>query len=157
MPARAGQATLFVPTGGVDTISSLRAPCGGGVPTQKVDVQVVPLDEFAAAQQVATVDLIKLDVEGGEMEVLAGAERLLRERQPCWMFEALDVTAAAWQGSGRALVERFLELGHQVFEFTPEGWLQPHELKTAYPHVSNCNLLAVPAGKVDQIRQLLVP
>lgn len=45
-----------------------------------VEVQVVTLDDYIAAAALADVTLLKLDVEGFELNALRGAERSLRER-----------------------------------------------------------------------------
>jgi len=44
-------------------------------------VSVVPLDQEAIRLGIERFDLIKIDVEGHESKVLAGATRLLRERR----------------------------------------------------------------------------
>jgi hypothetical protein len=146
---------LFIPTRGVDTIASLRRPGVGHGRSRSVLVDVVALDDFTAARQVTNIDLIKLDVEGAEMDVLAGAREMMRRTQPCWLFEALDSTAGSWGNSGRMLVDRFAALDHALFEFTPEGRLLPHVPRNAYPLDSNCNLLAVPSARVSRVAPLL--
>lgn len=45
----------------------------------RTPVDIVSLDTWAAAQGVARVDCVKIDVQGAELGVLQGAERLLRE------------------------------------------------------------------------------
>jgi len=44
-------------------------------------VATTTLDEFVDRNSIGTVDLLKIDVEGHELEVLRGAERLLQRRQ----------------------------------------------------------------------------
>ena len=146
---------FFIPTRGVDTIASLRRAGVGNGRLRSVVVDVVALDNFAAARQVANIDLIKLDVEGAEMDVLAGAREVMRRTRPCWLFEALDSTAESWGNSGRKLVDRFVESGHALYEFTPEGRVQAHAPRVAYPLDSNCNLLAVPGNQLDRVAPLL--
>ncbi len=141
--AKKSTVTLFVPTRGVDTISSLRPPGRTDAPVQRIEVELVSLDDVLAERHLIEVDLIKLDVEGAEPQVLDGAVQLLARQRALWLFEALDSTSAEFGGSARALVDRFAA-GHALFEFTPEGWLQPHAPRDSYPHDSNCNLLAVP-------------
>lgn len=156
--AARGKSEMFIPVGGVDTISSLRRPTIGTGVTRQVEVEVLPLDEFVGAVRPANDCFVKLDVEGGELAVLAGAQRFIREQRPLWMFETIDATAATWGTTARALVERFIALDHEIFSFTPEGLLQPHELRSRYPdpaEESNCDLLAVPAEKTHLIRHLL--
>lgn len=42
-----------------------------------VEVRLATLDGFCAEQAIAHVDILKLDVQGGEFDVLTGAQRLL--------------------------------------------------------------------------------
>lgn len=151
--ARRQRSGLFVPTRGVDTTSSLRLNAAGPCP-QRIDVEVFTLDEIVAARGLRAVDLVKLDVEGAESAVLDGATHVLRNFAPLWIFEALDVTAAAWGTSGRDLVARFVDMGHAVFEFREDGRLGRHQLRSAYPLDSNCNLLAVPINKCGIVAAL---
>jgi len=57
------------------------------------------------------VDLIKIDVEGAELQVLAGAERLLSEQHPVLLFEHAAYTAAAY-GTTPAMLHTLLVERH---------------------------------------------
>lgn len=48
-------------------------------------VRVVALDDYFAPEQ--KIALLKVDVEGAEMDVFKGAERILRESRPTLVFE----------------------------------------------------------------------
>jgi FkbM family methyltransferase len=50
-------------------------------------VEGTTLDHFAAEAGLDRVDLVKVDVEGGEQSVLAGAARLLHHLRPSWIIE----------------------------------------------------------------------
>jgi FkbM family methyltransferase len=52
-----------------------------GVPAGRTEVEVASLDAFAAERGLDRVDVLKLDVQGGELGALQGAARLLRERR----------------------------------------------------------------------------
>jgi FkbM family methyltransferase len=52
--------------------------------------------------------LIKIDVEGGEVEVLEGARRTLRERRPAVIFESTDTMAE--------LSDYFAGMGYEIHE-----------------------------------------
>jgi FkbM family methyltransferase len=52
------------------------------------EVQIVPLDEFLEKEGNPAIGLVKMDVEGMEMEVLAGATRTLAEWGPIIYAEA---------------------------------------------------------------------
>ena len=49
-------------------------------PDQTIDVQAVTLDEFCSAEGLGEVDLLKVDIQGGEALALEGAARLLGRR-----------------------------------------------------------------------------
>jgi FkbM family methyltransferase len=85
--------------------------------SQLVPVSTLDLilgDRFAGRRM-----LVKIDVEGAELAVLRGAERLLRrEPRPTWMIE---VCLAEFHPGGanpdyRATFERFWEAGYEVRE-----------------------------------------
>jgi FkbM family methyltransferase len=61
-----------------------------------VEVPTVTLDETLAPQgSDAPIDLIKVDVEGWEVEVLRGSTRILREKRPVWLIEIHSAAALA--------------------------------------------------------------
>lgn len=51
-----------------------------------VRVRVVTLDQLIAAREIATPDVIKVDIEGGEAEMLRGAKRLLESGHTTWLI-----------------------------------------------------------------------
>jgi FkbM family methyltransferase len=54
---------------------------------ERMTVPGVRLDDLVYEQGIDPPDVIKLDVEGGELQVLAGMSRLLRERRPTIIAE----------------------------------------------------------------------
>jgi FkbM family methyltransferase len=49
-----------------------------GAVLEKIKVQSITLDDFAAQQGIARIDLLKMDIEGAEIRALEGARDLLR-------------------------------------------------------------------------------
>ena len=89
-------------------------------PQQQIEswqsVQVTTLDEFIAANNIQRVALMKIDVEGGEVNVLRGASRLLNsDHPPVILCEFCDLTAAGFQSSGRKLYDTFVSFGYQLY------------------------------------------
>ena len=77
---RSGVLTLYMPS--VDSPEASLEPIEGA---QKIDVPVVSLDDyFAPGERIA---MLKVDVEGHELDVFKGAERILREDRPFLLFE----------------------------------------------------------------------
>ncbi|WP_407176461.1 FkbM family methyltransferase [Bradyrhizobium sp. STM 3562] len=82
--SRSGTADLFVPKAHLQSASLLgKAADAGNVET--ISVPTIRLDEYFRADQ--RIALLKVDVEGAELEVFKGAERILREHSPLLLFE----------------------------------------------------------------------
>lgn len=81
---KAGSATLFVMgrSGGGNTIKPDVAALG--MPMYSMNVPVIKLDD----EDIDQVSLIKIDVEGGENEVIEGAKILIAKHQPIIICES---------------------------------------------------------------------
>jgi FkbM family methyltransferase len=70
-------------------------------------VAVTSLDDLAARLALATVDVVKIDVEGAELDVIAGMARVLAEQRPYVIAEMHDRNAqfcAAMAAAGYRVV-----------------------------------------------------
>ena len=99
---------LVVPGGHIGNASLLHREDDG----EAVQVRVRRLTDVLEDVELTSFRLVKLDVEGYEREVLAGASRLFESAPPdailceCWDLESPD---------GRALVQDLREPGYDVF------------------------------------------
>jgi FkbM family methyltransferase len=87
-----------------------------------VEIEVA-LDTLDRRVETGTpIDLIKIDVEGAELQVFRGAERLLSERHPVLLFEHAAYTAAAY-GTTPAMLHGLLfeRHGYGIWRF--DDWL----------------------------------
>ena len=82
-----GSATLFVPAESAENQGVAGLRISSELQTGQALVDVVILD---AEHDTETIAFIKMDVQGGEAEVIHGAERLLRRCQPALYFEVGD-------------------------------------------------------------------
>lgn len=66
---------------------------------QSIEVNGISLDEFVSQQGRPTPDLIKIDIEGGEVLALPGMQRLLKKYQPIVLLElhGPEAVRVAWQ------------------------------------------------------------
>lgn len=87
-----------------------------GEPVEYVDVST--LDDIAISLSLDTVDLIKVDIEGGELACLQGAENVLRRFQPLLIIEVQSFSA---QQAGWEVKEIFQYLGSLGYEFFTIG------------------------------------
>mgnify|MGYP003393504687 CR=1 FL=1 len=103
-----------------------------------IEVPAYPLEAFANDVGIGRVDFIKVDVDGGELEVLVGAKGVLEKHHP-----VLYVEVNFWDEPTRAraaLLDEFLRgLGYKVFKLLPHT----HELvETKFPDYS-FNIIAM--------------
>ncbi len=68
----------------------------------ELEVEVVALDRAIAAGELPVPDVIKLDIEGGEADALAGLRRTLSEHRPLVLVETHETEPAV-----RAVLERY--------------------------------------------------
>lgn len=82
--SRSGQCDLFVPKNHLPG-ASLLGKAATASAFETISVPTVRLDEYFNRDE--RVSLLKIDVEGAELAVLRGAERILREQSPLLVFE----------------------------------------------------------------------
>ncbi len=99
---------------------SIGEAVNSAVPT--VSVPTIPLDEFVAEHKIPRVHLVKIDIEGSELNALKGFSQTLRRDQPIILME---VNRIACQRSGydpEALWQVLVhELGYQAWRIGHSG------------------------------------
>jgi len=82
------------------------APNGKGLDAGLIRVEALTLDGFAEEHDPPT--MIKIDVEGAEVEVLEGAQKLISRIKPVLLLEVHHQTAASF------LQDRLLQNGYEI-------------------------------------------
>jgi FkbM family methyltransferase len=121
--------------------NSLRPPheCGSD---KTCDVTAKTLDEYLSEHGDRRVDFIKMDVEGGELNVLAGAQRLLESSPKPTILLEFNPKALAQFGHTCEDLQVFLQQrGYSLFSV--DGPLVPGSTRKAV-----FNVLAVPPNAV---------
>jgi FkbM family methyltransferase len=90
-------------------------------------IRVVTLDDVAREHRIDRVDFIKIDVEGMELQVMRGAEGLLRNSRPALYFETLSRYVETDKGAAFGNFQKLLvdELGYLLHRLGPAGELIP--------------------------------
>jgi FkbM family methyltransferase len=110
--ATAGSLTLHLSAIDLGSSSCVHPPSPHEHAGQEA-VTAIALDD-AIAQGGLAPDLIKIDVEGMEVEALRGAERVLRARRPVLMVEINADALQAAATSPAELVAALYDLGYRV-------------------------------------------
>jgi FkbM family methyltransferase len=91
---------------------------GGGAASQfldigaKIQVPVVRLDDFLNLEELTRVDFFKIDVEGGELNTLRGAEKLFRKFRPQILIEIVDVHCQRFGNTHEDVIGFLTKLGY---------------------------------------------
>lgn len=121
-------------------------PSGSGTP-----VQVMPLDELVSDN--FTPRLIKVDVEGMELDVLQGARRLILRHQPLLYVENDRIDRR------QALIEWILNLNYRAWWHLPPLYNPDNFFGVSdneYPNVVSVNMLCIPRVQNNSITDGLV-
>jgi FkbM family methyltransferase len=139
--SKRSQTDLYLVEGGEDGCNSLRPPAVDSE-TRPVRVEVYSFDDVAPKLGLTKVDFVKLDVEGGELDVLKGAPGLLRTApRPVFLVEVYDIRTEPWGYKAREIVKFLDQLGYRWFELLSDGSIRTI---AATLEVYDANLVAIP-------------
>lgn len=144
LSSRTGEATLYIPTqehGLMETSSSLEQGFKA-VHSEALAIRTVTLDDFLAGHPLGRepVTLIKVDVEGHEAEVLAGARRTIARWRPVLFVEVLPLADAA------AMTRFLTEENYVDYPIRPDLPLRPEPRVEAHPDAWNHALVPAEAA-----------
>lgn len=143
--SEAGSAEIFVSDGTTRGSRSSLVDLEMVPDSRPETVQIVTLRDYFRDNAIEQVDLVKIDVEGFEVEVMRGIDfTVVRPRMI--QFEYNNT----WLGQPVFLREAFeLLSGYTIYRLLPYG-MKPVEYTTAYPDnletFSYCNYLALDEG-----------
>lgn len=90
----------------------------GGKTCRKIDVPTTSLDDFCSQSQITSPDVLKMDIQGNELEALRGAEKILRTGNVALIYT--EVTFVPHYESGVLFDELSAHLkdrGYSLFNF----------------------------------------
>lgn len=144
-----GRANFFLPTSGVKTIAGLRASGLSSSSTRPIEVSTITLDEYCAKNAISAADVVKVDVEGAELDLLAGATHVIAALRPLWIIEVIDEVTQAWNYAAPEILRYLERHDYSCFSFADDGRVLPHAVGGRYPLQSNANYLAVPRERCE--------
>jgi FkbM family methyltransferase len=81
----------------------------------EIEVEVKRIDDLAGSEIPDQIRLIKIDVEGGELDVIAGAERLITKCKPFILFEFGLGSAEYYDARPETMFAQLSKMGLSVY------------------------------------------
>jgi FkbM family methyltransferase len=148
-----GESNLYVVNHHETGCNSLQPPAVPGA-TSIVPVTVQTLDRWLDENALERLDFIKLDVEGGELSVLQGAERLFERRpRPVILAEVQDIRTLPWGYRAREIITLLSGKGYRWFSISADGSLLP--LDEPLPERFDGNYVAWPQEQSAKVADLV--
>jgi FkbM family methyltransferase len=121
-----------------------RHPVHLGAEQSTANARFFTLDELLRSLDVSAVSLIKIDVDGGEIDVLRGAAGVIRRDRPTVIFEVCPYLLTAPGRSAHDLLAFFTGNGYELLDertLRPVG-TDPERVLAAIPERGGRNLIA---------------
>lgn len=116
---------------------------------------VVRLDDYLEESGTESPAFIKMDVEGAEMNVLRGAERLLSsQRPPMWVLEMNRESAGHFGHAPEDLLTHLQRFGEHRFFRVVRAWGRTLRMRSVTDYEHGDNVLCVPAARLDRVAGL---
>jgi len=147
-----GDTELICCQNGRGSRSSLRAPPNEVVARTIVkNIVITTLDSYVATLDITSIGFIKVDIEGGERDVLLGARAILERYRPVIMLELADVTTRQFGYAAYDNVQHLINFEYLVFEIDSAGYLAPLQIKESYRE----NIFGIPAEMAVHFSSLI--
>ena len=92
---------------------------GNPLSTQKeVKVETTTIDSYCQKHNIETIDILKIDVQGSELKVLQGADRMLKDRRVKLIFTEISI-APNYKGQSEIdeIIKFLRENKYKIFNF----------------------------------------
>lgn len=134
--SRTGTAKLRLGAGGA--VSTLEPGAGAAV-----EVPITTIDDFIRTRPDANVALVKIDIEGHDIEALRGMPRLIERDQPLILIECLSIE----------LMDICRAWGYRTFAFVcepPDDSYRLHEIGAADVGVAAVKMVFLVPGRLSR-------
>jgi FkbM family methyltransferase len=88
-----------------------------GLPHKEIEVPTAPLDRVVEEEGLDRVDVVKCDVEGAELLVIEGAERVLDTLRPIVIVEADDTHQQRFDATAQDVVDAVCRHGYRPYRY----------------------------------------
>lgn len=128
-------------------------PNGVNVSSDFVEIPSVTLDTYVAQNGISSIRLIKIDVEGGELEVIQGAAGLLQKHRPILVMEMSDALQAARGFSTPEFKKLLADQNYSSFTISANGMLVTSSLNATH---TMDNVVFIHSDHLDEMTPFIV-
>ncbi len=145
-----GRQEFSISHDGYDAWNSFSKPSGGKV-IEKILVNSITFDDFIYQNNLKGIDLIKIDVEGWEINVLKGGQNYFnKSTSAAIIIEFTDINLQGAGFSSKELYNLLLSFGYQLFTFNcSKKSLTRDALRAEYPY---SNLIALKQFHLNKLK-----
>jgi FkbM family methyltransferase len=135
-----GKSNLYVVQSKETGFNSMRKPLSVS-PTKIKNIQTITLDKFIENSKLFGIRFVKIDVEGAELKVLKGANKLLSQYdKPSLLIEAEDLRTTPWGYKSKKIITLLVNKGYNCTYFCEN---KIHKV-TSKEKIFHGNILAIP-------------
>lgn len=87
--------------------------------------ETITLDDYAVKNNLERIDLIKIDIEGNELNTLKGMQKVLERDKPIIFIEVINEHLAKFGSSAHEVYAFLGSLGYKAFELVAANNLKP--------------------------------
>lgn len=122
-----------------------RNPLDGGFYKSIENAKKLSVDQFIKEEKIENLDLIKLDVDGNEIDVLRGAKETFKEMQPILLVELSPIHFDNHIYDFSDLVKELISINYNFFDIEGKKLeLDSKKLEKWIPHGTLVNVIGYP-------------
>ena len=114
-------------------------------------------DALFETLEIESISVVKIDVEGAELEVLDGLQKTIAKQQPFILCEILPVGDEETQ-MGRirrdrtdSVLRTVLSSGYEIFRLLRDGTMEPLKRIATHSDLSLCQYMFVPDARAETV------
>ncbi|MBM9589083.1 FkbM family methyltransferase [Leptospira sp. 201903075] len=118
-------------------------PIHGGI-LQKATNKQITLDSYVKEENIQTVDLMKIDVDGFELDILRGANHVIDRFRPTIVFEFMGHTGDSTKSEFKKYFELFEKKKYKLFDSKTKVLLTLDNIERNVPKYGGIDILCLP-------------
>lgn len=143
LSSQVGESTFYVVVGHDTGCNSLKLP-RVSEPTKEIKVSTATLDDYLSKTEIGSVDFMKIDAEGAELEIFKGAKHFFEKfAHPVILCEVSDYRTQVWGYSANDIIHFLETYDYNWFGLDNKGQIVKREESETY------NLVAIPKSKIS--------